>query len=125
MRIFVTGTEGYLGSLLAPELVRRGYEVIGLDTGYYKERMLYRDGGGTPLTLAKDLREVEAEDLKGRLALAEHASKESEAGVLPDQRLFAEMGKFNEEVVKAGVMVAGEGLQPTSKGARLSFSGGR
>jgi nucleoside-diphosphate-sugar epimerase len=65
MRIFVTGTEGYLGSLLAPELVRRGYEVIGLDTGYYKERMLYRDGGGTPLTLAKDLREVEAEDLKG------------------------------------------------------------
>src|SRR5271165_6674501 len=65
MRVFVTGTEGYLGSLLAPELVRRGYEVIGLDTGFYKERMLYRDGGMTPLTLAKDLRQVEAGDLKG------------------------------------------------------------
>jgi nucleoside-diphosphate-sugar epimerase len=65
MRIFVTGTEGYLGSLLAPELVRRGYEVIGLDIGFYKERMLYRDGATTPLTLAKDLRQVEAADLKG------------------------------------------------------------
>src|SRR6266403_207821 len=65
MRVFVTGTEGYLGSLLAPELVRRGYEVIGLDTGYYKERMLYRNGEITPLTLAKDLRHLEADDLKG------------------------------------------------------------
>ena len=51
-RIFVTGTEGYLGSLLAPELMRQGYEVIGLDTGFYKERRFYRDGGTTPLTLA-------------------------------------------------------------------------
>jgi nucleoside-diphosphate-sugar epimerase len=65
MRIFVTGTLGYLGSLLAPELVRRGYEVVGLDTGYYEERMLYRDGGVTPLTLAKDLRQVEITDLSG------------------------------------------------------------
>ena len=65
MRIFVTGTEGYLGSLLAPELVRRGDEVIGLDVGFYKERMLYRDGANTPLTLAKDLRRVEVADLKG------------------------------------------------------------
>jgi hypothetical protein len=53
------------------------------------------------------------------------ASKESEAGVMPDQKLLAEMGKFNEEMVKAGVMLAGEGLQPTSKGARLKFSGGK
>ncbi len=65
MRIFVTGTNGYLGSLLAPELVRRGNEVIGLDTGYYKDRMLYRDGETTPLTLDKDLRQIEAGDLKG------------------------------------------------------------
>src|SRR5260221_14283874 len=65
MRVFVTGTEGYLGSLLAPELVRRGYEVVGLDTGYYKERMLYRNGEITPLTLAKDLRQLEVNDLEG------------------------------------------------------------
>src|SRR6266481_10149377 len=65
MRVFVTGTEGYLGSLLAPELVRRGYEVIGLDTGYYKERAFYRNGGTQPLTLAKDLRHLQANDLKG------------------------------------------------------------
>ena len=65
MRIFVTGTEGYLGSLLTAELVRRSYEIIGLDTGFYKERMLYRDGGLTPVTLAKDLRRIELDDLKG------------------------------------------------------------
>src|SRR5213594_3127374 len=63
-RILVTGTEGYLGSLLAPELIRQGYEVIGLDTGFYKERSLYRDDGTTPLTLAKDLRHVWVKDLK-------------------------------------------------------------
>src|SRR5919205_4346879 len=63
-RVLVTGTEGYLGSLLAPELTRQGYEVIGLDTGFYKERVLYRDGGTTPLTLTKDLRHIEVEDLK-------------------------------------------------------------
>src|SRR6266481_6963277 len=63
-RILVTGTEGYLGSLLAPELILQGYEVIGLDTGFYKERAFYRDGGTTPMTLAKDLRHIEVEDLK-------------------------------------------------------------
>src|SRR6266496_4619856 len=63
-RILVTGTEGYLGSLLAPELIRQGYEVIGLDTGFYKDRTFYRDGRTTPLTLAKDLRHVGVEDLK-------------------------------------------------------------
>jgi len=51
------------------------------------------------------------------------ADKNSEAGVLPDQKLLTEMGKFNEELVKAGVMLAGEGLQPSSKGARVRFSG--
>src|SRR5438067_7622427 len=53
------------------------------------------------------------------------ASKESEAGVMPSEKLLAEMGKFNEELVKAGVMLAGEGLQPTSKGARVRFSGNK
>ena len=51
------------------------------------------------------------------------ATKESEAGVLPDPRLLAEMGRFNEELVRAGIMLAGEGLQPSSKGARVRFFG--
>src|SRR5215470_2532396 len=51
------------------------------------------------------------------------ASKESEAGMLPDRKLLTEMGKFNEELVKAGVMLAGEGLRPTSHGKRVKFSG--
>jgi len=51
------------------------------------------------------------------------ASKESEAGILPDQKLLTEMGKYNEELVKAGVMLAGEGLQASSKGVRVKFSG--
>ena len=51
------------------------------------------------------------------------ASKESEAGVLPSEQLLTEMGQFNEELVKAGVMLAGEGLQPSSKGARVKFAG--
>jgi hypothetical protein len=53
------------------------------------------------------------------------ADKNSEAGVLPDQKLLAEMGKYNEELAKAGVMLAGEGLQASSKGARVRFSGNK
>jgi len=51
------------------------------------------------------------------------ASKDSEAGVMPSEQLLTEMGKFNEELVKAGVMLDGNGLQPSSKGARVRFSG--
>jgi hypothetical protein len=51
------------------------------------------------------------------------ADKNSEAGVMPDEKLLRDMGNFNEELVKAGVMLAGEGLHPTSKGARVRFSG--
>src|SRR5213083_479732 len=53
------------------------------------------------------------------------ADKNTEAGVLPSEKLLTEMGKFNEELVKAGVMLAGEGLQPSSKGARVRFSGSK
>ena len=53
------------------------------------------------------------------------ATKESEAGVLPSEKLLAEMGKYNEELTKAGVMLAGEGLHPSSKGVRVRFSGPR
>ena len=50
------------------------------------------------------------------------ADKQSEAGALPDEKLLTEMGKFNEELVKAGIMLGGEGLHPSSKGARVRFS---
>jgi hypothetical protein len=53
------------------------------------------------------------------------ATKDSEAGVMPSEQLLTEMGKFNEQLVKAGVMLAGEGLHPSSKGARVRFSGGK
>ena len=53
------------------------------------------------------------------------ADKNSEAGVLPDQKMLSEMGKFNEELAKAGVMLAGEGLQASSRGARVRFSGNK
>jgi hypothetical protein len=53
------------------------------------------------------------------------ASKESESGAMPDRRELVEMGKFNEELIKAGLMLAGEGLHPSSEGARIAFSGGK
>ncbi|MGQ0549555.1 MAG: YciI family protein [Armatimonadota bacterium] len=58
-----------------------------------------------------------------RVMVLVKATKESEAGVLPDKKILTEMGKYNEELVKAGVMLAGEGLQPSSKGVRVKFSG--
>ena len=58
-----------------------------------------------------------------RVMVIVKASEESEAGQLPDQKILTEMGKFNEQLVKAGVMLAGEGLHPTSKGKRVKFSG--
>jgi hypothetical protein len=60
-----------------------------------------------------------------RFMIIVKADKDSEAGVLPSQELLAEMGKYNEEMAKAGVMLAGEGLQPSSKGARVRFSGNK
>jgi hypothetical protein len=60
-----------------------------------------------------------------RVMVIVKADKESEAGVMPSEKLLTDMGKFNEELVKAGVMLAGEGLHPSSKGARVKFSGGK
>ena len=59
-----------------------------------------------------------------RFMVMVRATRMSESGALPDQRLLADMGKYNEELIKAGVMLAGEGLQPSSKGARVQFSPG-
>jgi len=53
------------------------------------------------------------------------ATKDTEAGVMPDEKLLTEMARYNEELVKAGVMLAGEGLHPSSKGARVTFSGSK
>jgi hypothetical protein len=60
-----------------------------------------------------------------RFMILVKATKDSEAGKMPDETMLAEMGKFNEELVKAGVMQAGEGLHPSSKGARVRFSGAK
>lgn len=65
MKVLVTGTEGYLGSLLPPLLVERGHEVIGVDTGYYKIGWLYNGTNVTAKTLNKDIRHIELEDLQG------------------------------------------------------------
>ena len=58
-----------------------------------------------------------------RVMVIVKATKASEAGVMPDERLLAEMGNYNEELVKAGILLAGEGLHPSSKGKRVRFSG--
>jgi hypothetical protein len=60
-----------------------------------------------------------------RFMIMVKATQDSEAGVMPSEKLLADMGKFNEELVKAGIMLAGEGLQPSSKGARVRFSGAK
>ena len=60
-----------------------------------------------------------------RVMVIVKATKNSEAGVMPSEKLFADMGKFNEELVKAGVMLAGDGLHPSRKGKRVRFSGGK
>src|SRR5262245_57110892 len=60
-----------------------------------------------------------------RVMVIVKATKTSEAGILPSEQLLTEMGRFNEELVKAGVMLAGDGLKPSSKGKRIKFSGGK
>lgn len=65
MRVLVTGTEGYLGCLVAPELMRAGHEVIGVDTGFYKSGWLYNGVDATPRTLVRDIRHLTIEDFAG------------------------------------------------------------
>jgi nucleoside-diphosphate-sugar epimerase len=65
MKVLVTGTEGYLGSLLAPILMKKGYEVLAVDTGFYKVGWLYNGTELTPQTLNKDIRHLNSEDLQG------------------------------------------------------------
>jgi nucleoside-diphosphate-sugar epimerase len=65
MRVLVTGTDGYLGCLLAPSLIAEGHEVVGLDTGYYKSGWLYNGVSDAPHTMVRDIREVTVADLRG------------------------------------------------------------
>ena len=65
MKVLVTGTEGYLGCLVAPTLIGRGHEVVGVDTGYYRQGWLYNGAPVTAKTLNKDIRHVTPEDLEG------------------------------------------------------------
>lgn len=69
MKVLVTGSEGYLGVLLAPVLFERGHEVTGVDTGYYKSGYLYNAKGDSPRTLAKDIRRLTIDDLRGHDAI--------------------------------------------------------
>lgn len=73
MKILVTGTEGYLGCLLAPLLIEKGHEVIGVDTGYYKVGWLYNGTQATAKTLNKDIRHISLEDLQGVEAIVHMA----------------------------------------------------
>jgi hypothetical protein len=82
------------------------------------ESALRRSTFELSLSLAQTERENDM-----RFMVLVKASKESEAGVLPDEKMLAAMGNYNEELVMAGVMLAGDGLQPTSKGVRVRFEG--
>ncbi|MGE3142409.1 MAG: NAD-dependent epimerase/dehydratase family protein [Hyphomonadaceae bacterium] len=70
MRVLATGTDGYIGALLGPYLMQRGIEVVGLDTGFYRQGWLYPAQGDRPLTLSRDIRSIEAADLAGFDAVA-------------------------------------------------------
>src|SRR5262245_25709761 len=66
MKVLVTGTDGYIGAVLSPFLLKQGYEVVGLDTGFYREGWLYNDGiARSPACVSKDIRRVTEEDLQG------------------------------------------------------------
>src|SRR5262249_20611803 len=75
--------------------------------------------------LAETGRANQNEDTPMRFMLLVKANKDSEAGKMPGERILADMAKFNEEMIKAGVLLAGDGLQSSSKGARVRFSGGK
>lgn len=90
MRVLVTGTEGYLGSVLAPELLRDGHELLAVDTGFYKAGWLYNGVDATPETLAKDIRHIEPEDLAGVDAVVHMAELSNDP-----------LGQFNPGLTRA------------------------
>src|SRR5262245_38685541 len=85
--------------------------------------MAKKIGRGVSIRPAVVRRHSRARRIAMRFMIMVKATQESEAGEMPDEKLLTDMGKYNEELVKAGVMLAGEGLHPSSKGARVRFSG--
>jgi len=75
--------------------------------------------------MSRDVETLNGSETAMRYLVMVKGNKEYEAGAMPSEQELAEMGKFNDELVKAGVMLAGEGLQPSSKGARISYAGGK
>jgi len=75
--------------------------------------------------MSRDVETLNGSETAMRYLVMVKGNKEYEAGAMPSEQELAEMGKFNDELVKAGVMLAGEGLQPSSQGARISYSGGK
>jgi nucleoside-diphosphate-sugar epimerase len=90
MKVLVTGTEGYLGSVLAPELLRDGHDLVAVDTGFYKAGWLYNGVDATPKTLAKDIREVDEADLEGVEAIVHMAELSNDP-----------LGQFNPGLTRA------------------------
>lgn len=86
MRVLVTGTEGYLGSLLVPVLLGAGHEITGVDTGFYRSGLLYHVGGAWPRTLTRDIRELAVDDLHGHDAVVHMAelSNDPTGELVPD-----------------------------------------
>src|SRR2546426_7874847 len=95
--------------------VGRGLEVRRAATPLFPSRSPRGRRGG----------KLEKEILKMRFMVIVKANEDSEAGVMPSKKMLTEMGEFNEELAKAGVMLAGDGLHPSSKGTRVKFSGGK
>jgi hypothetical protein len=96
--------------------------VVSIGGGVVRRR--YR-GRLDPLAPSREPNPNRTGETTMRFLVMVKANKESEAGALPDEKMLTEMGKFNEELVKAGIMLAAEGLQPSSKGARVKFSPGK
>lgn len=108
MRVLLTGADGYIGAVLGRYLIERGIEVVGLDTGYYRQGWLYPMGGPRPMMLTKDIREIEAEDLAGFDAVAHLAELSNDPLGQQDPGLTHEINfggtvRLAEAARKAGV----------------------
>src|SRR5204863_2033325 len=105
-----------------PQTVTGSSENFGPSVGFDQASFVFNR---CPSGANRSLNRNHPRSIAMRFMIIVKATKDSEAGVMPDEKLLADMGKFNEELVKAGIMLAGEGLHPSSKGARVRFSGAK